>query len=289
MRAEIELGSAVTATLTSYFAATSNSVQFGGGFYITATVEFLFVDYTASGWFEFDVLFEFDPFRIVADVAAGCTSAPAKRSCWGSTSRSTSKARTPWYASCHARFKFFLVNVKFNFTVGGHALPDAPESADVLELMDAQLDLPAAWSIETPRGVVAGVVLRDDEATSLLRPDSRIIVRQTVAPLNRDLAAFGNCIARAAPDQRRGVRPPRRRRRCARGRDQHGPAGLVRAEPVQRDARRAAPVGPELRADGCRGVVRRRGRQCAHARQGPDPRSRGTRDEGVGARDRPRQ
>jgi hypothetical protein len=42
-------------------------------------------------------------------------------------------------------------------------------------------------------------VLRDDQASSLLRPDSRIVVRQTVAPLNRDLDAYGNC----TPEQRR--------------------------------------------------------------------------------------
>jgi hypothetical protein len=33
----------------------------------------------------------------------------------------------------------------------------------------------------------------------VLRPDSRIVVRQTVAPLNRDLDAYGNC----TPEQRR--------------------------------------------------------------------------------------
>ena len=199
MRAEIELGSAVNATLTSYFAVTSNSVQFGGGFYITATVEFLLIDYTASGWFEFDVLFEFDPFRIVADLSAGCTVCAGNKELIGIDLDVHVEGPDPWFASCHARFKFFLVNVKFDFTVGGHALPETPEPADVLELMDAQLDLPAAWSIETPPGVMAGVVLRDDQAAAVLRPDSRVIVRQTVAPLNRDLDAYGNC----TPEQRR--------------------------------------------------------------------------------------
>ncbi len=199
MRAEIELGPLVDATLTSYFAVTSNSVQFGGAFNISATVEFLLVDYTASGFFDFDVLFEFDPFRIVADVAAGCHVTAGGKELWAIDLEVHVEGPDPWFASCHARFKFFLINVKFDFTVGGHALPDPPESADVLELMDAQLDLPAAWSVETPAGVVAGIVLRDDQAASVLRPDSRIVVRQTVAPLNRDLDAYGNC----TPEQSR--------------------------------------------------------------------------------------
>ncbi len=199
MRAEIVLGPAVTATLSSYFAATSNSIQFGGSFNITATAEFLLVDYTATGWFDFDVLFEFDPFRIVADLAAGCCVTAGGKELFGVDLEIHVEGPDPWYASCHASFKFFLVKVKFDFTVGGHALPEAPEPADVLELMDDQLDLPAAWSVQTPPGVVAGIVLRDDQATSLLRPDSRIVVRQTVAPLDRDLDAYGNC----TPEQRR--------------------------------------------------------------------------------------
>jgi hypothetical protein len=199
MRAQIELGPLVEATLTSYFAVTSNSVQFGGAFNITATVEFLLIDYTASGFFDFDVLFEFDPFRIVADVAAGCHVTAGGKELWAVDLEVHVEGPDPWFASCHARFKFFLVNVKFDFTVGAHALPDPPGSADVLELMDAQLDLPAAWSVETPAGVTAGLVLRDEQADSVLRPDSRIVVRQTVAPLNRDLDAYGNC----TPEQKR--------------------------------------------------------------------------------------
>lgn len=199
LRAAIDLGSAVTANLTTYFAATSNSIQFGGGFDIAATVRFLLVDYTASGWFDFDVLFEFDPFRIVADIGAGCAVCAGDRELFGIDLDVHVEGPDPWYASCHARFKFFLINVKFDFTVGGHALAGAPESVDLLELMDDQLDLPAAWSVVAPAGLVAGVVVREDEAASLLRPDSRIVVRQTIAPLNRDLDAFGNL----TPNQRR--------------------------------------------------------------------------------------
>ena len=205
MRAEIELGSAVSASLTSYFAVTSNSIQFGGGVrHQRRRSSSCSSNYTASGWFDFDVLFEFDPFRLVADLAAGCcVTAPATRSCSGSTSRSTSRARTRGSRAATRASSSSSSTSSSTSRSAGHALPDAPESADVLELMDAQLDLPAAWSVETPDGVVAGVVLRDDEATSLLRPDSRIIVRQTVAPLNRDLDAYGNCVPGAAPDQRR--------------------------------------------------------------------------------------
>ena len=198
MRAEIDLGSVVQASLTAYFAVTSNSVQFGGGFHITATVEFLLVDYTAAGWFDFDVLFEFDPFRIVADIAAGCAVSAGRKELFGIDLEVHVEGPDPWFASCHARFKFFLINVKFDFTVGGHALPDPPDPIDVLELMSDELELPSAWSVETPAGV-AGLTLRDDQATSILRPDSRIVVLQSIAPLDRELDWYGN----STPDQSR--------------------------------------------------------------------------------------
>ena len=75
---------------------------------------------------------------------------------------------------------------------------------------------------------------------------------RTIAPLNRDLDAYGNCI----PEQRRisvsdsGIRDDAGA--ALGGRHQRGRAGLVRAQPVQRDARRAAAVGAQLRAHGRR-------------------------------------
>ena len=198
MRAEIDLGSAVQATLTAYFAVTSNSVQFGGGFDISATVEFLLVDYTAAGWFDFDVLFEFDPFRIVADIAAGCAVSAGRKELFGIDLEVHVEGPDPWFASCHARFKFFLINVKFDFTVGGHALPDPPDSIDVLELMSDELELPSAWSVETPAGV-AGLTLRDDQATS--HPAARLAHRRAARASRRSTASStGTATATPSPE-----------------------------------------------------------------------------------------
>ena len=73
------------------------------------------------------MLIEFDPFRIVADLAAGCGVCAGNKELFGIDLEVHLEGPDPWFASCHARFKFFLVNVKFDFTVGGHALPDAPD------------------------------------------------------------------------------------------------------------------------------------------------------------------
>ena len=150
LRADIDLGSDVTATLTTYFAVTSNSVQFGGGLELDATVRFILVDYRARGWFDFDVLVEFSPFRIVADIAAGVAVSAGDKELFGVDLSVHVEGPEPWFATCDARFKFFLVKVKFDFTVGGHAAPELPESRDVLALMQAELDRPEAWSARDP-------------------------------------------------------------------------------------------------------------------------------------------
>ena len=46
-------------------------VQFGGGFELAASADFLGVTYTARGWFDFDVLLQFSPFLLIADASAG--------------------------------------------------------------------------------------------------------------------------------------------------------------------------------------------------------------------------
>ena len=54
-------------TLTTYFAITSNTVQFG------AEIDFYFSvsKFKVIGYFGFDVLFQFSPFRFIASIRAG--------------------------------------------------------------------------------------------------------------------------------------------------------------------------------------------------------------------------
>jgi hypothetical protein len=97
----------------------------------------------------------------------------------------------PWYASGDATFKFFGVNVKFDFAVGGHAPPELRGSSDVLELVSLELSNPAAWTIQHATGLPSGLLLAGERSDELVRPDDVLIGRQTVAPLDRELDRFG--------------------------------------------------------------------------------------------------
>ena len=61
------------------------------------------MNYTASGWFDFDVLLEFDPFLIVADLAAGCGVCAGNKELFGIDLEVHLEGPEPWFASCHAR------------------------------------------------------------------------------------------------------------------------------------------------------------------------------------------
>jgi hypothetical protein len=191
MRAEVTIGLGVTAAIEAYFAVTSNTVQFGGGFEIEASADFLLVTYTARGWFEFDVLLRFAPFLILADASAGVGVYANDKELLGVSLSVHLEGPQPWYASGDARFKFFGVTVKFDFAVGGHAPPELRGSSNVLDLVRRELSNPAAWTIQRAPGLASGLILAGDRTENLVRPDDVLIGRQNVAPLDRELARFG--------------------------------------------------------------------------------------------------
>ncbi len=191
MRADVDVGSAVSAAITAYFAVTSNSVQFGGGFELDASADFLGVTYAARGWFEFDLLLQFDPFLFMADVAAGVGVYAGSRELMGVELSAHLEGPEPWFATASGRFRFFFVNVRFDVTVGARAAPAVPDTVDVLALMAAEIVHPEAWSARRPSAPPAGLVLRAELDAAVVRPDDTVVVVQTVAPLERTLERLG--------------------------------------------------------------------------------------------------
>jgi hypothetical protein len=191
MRAEVSVGEAVTASIEAYFAVTSNTVQFGGGFEVVASAKFLLTTYTARGWFDFDVLLQFAPLLIIADASAGVGVYANDKELLGVNLSVHLEGPQPWYASGNASFKFFGINVKFDFAVGGHAPPELRGSSDVLALVQAALNNPASWTAQHATVSSAGLRLASGTTDDLVRPDDVLVGRQTVAPFDRRMARFG--------------------------------------------------------------------------------------------------
>jgi hypothetical protein len=198
MRAAISVAENVSISVEAYFAVTSNSVQFGAGVYVIASVEIWPATYTAKGWFTFDVLLVFSPFKIVASMSAGVGIYSGDKELMGVQLSLQLEGPKPWYAVGTASFKFFGLKVDFELEVGstaaGEPKPIAHPRADVLEA----LALPSSWSETAPLdGLAAGITyaqVTPEDDTVWVRPDHQLIVRQSVVPLNRTLDIVGQAV-----------------------------------------------------------------------------------------------
>ena len=194
--ADVPIGVGVSAVLDAYLAVTSNTVQAGGRFELEASTEVLNIEFTATGWFFFDVLVQFSPFLVLVDAGAGCTVTANDSELMGVDVTAHLEGPDPWYATATASFRMLGFKVTLDVEVGSRAAPEVAPRVDVLALMAAQLDEPSAWTTEpalaSPLGL--GILLAGTTSTSVLRPDETLVVRQSVAPLERTLERLGELI-----------------------------------------------------------------------------------------------
>jgi hypothetical protein len=177
----------------AYLALTSNTVQFGARLELLVRAG----PFSLEGLLGFDAMFQFDPFRFIADLAAGVALRYEGSVLMAVYLDATLAGPTPWHARGMASFQilFFKVAISFEARIG-HEEPPAPlEAADVLGLLSAACADARNWSGELPPGVRPLVSVRPaSDGTAALRahPLAQLTVRQRVAPLNRRIEKFGN-------------------------------------------------------------------------------------------------
>src|SRR4030095_8498538 len=102
--------------LTSYFAITSNTVQFG------AKIDFRFEvsEFSVVGYLAFDVLFQFSPFKFICNVSAGLEVKMGSSTLFSIHLDFELSGPTPWNAHATESFSilFFEIKVHFNVTWG---------------------------------------------------------------------------------------------------------------------------------------------------------------------------
>jgi hypothetical protein len=177
-------------TLTSYFAVTSNTVQFGAG------IDFYFgvAGFKIVGEFGFDVLFQFSPFRFIADARARLAVKAGSTTLLSLSLTFTLEGPTPWRAKGSAKFKvlFFSVKVRFDETWGDKRETTLPDIA-VLPLLREALEDNQNWRSVTGPNHMDGLRMRAPENTEdlILTPNGYIELSQKVVPLNAPISKFG--------------------------------------------------------------------------------------------------
>jgi len=178
-------------TLTSYMAVTTNTVQFGAG------IDFYFgvAGFKIVGEFGFDVLFQFSPFRFIADARARLAVKAGSTTLFSISLTFTLEGPTPWRANGTAKFKilFFTVKAKFNVTWGDERDTALPDIA-VLPLLIEALEDRQNWRSIAQNNHINGMRLRaigEDEDDLVLTPNGTIEILQKIVPLRTEINKFG--------------------------------------------------------------------------------------------------
>jgi hypothetical protein len=180
-------------TLETYFAVTSNTVQFGAKIELYAAAW----KFNVYGFLSFDVLFQFSPFYFIASIRAMLAVRIGSTSLFSVGLSLTLAGPTPWKAKGTAKFKicwFITVKVRFSKTFGESrdtCLPDIK----VMPLLQSAIKNKGNWQAHIPPHSHLQVSIReidDTDKTIIVHPFGILTVSQKVVPLNLKIDKFGN-------------------------------------------------------------------------------------------------
>jgi hypothetical protein len=194
MGMSLRLGKAenVLVTLRSYFALTSNTLQFGAGIEVSAGV----AKFKITGGAYFDALFVWRPFHFTADMGAYFAVTWRDWELLAVRVALTLDGPGPWRARGEATFTILKLELGFSFDeTFGDEIAAADEKAPVRAPLRAALADPGNWSAEPGR--FESLRLRDlppgqaDAEKIVVAPGDRLAFRQRVAPLQVKLEQMG--------------------------------------------------------------------------------------------------
>jgi hypothetical protein len=153
----------------SYFAVTSNTVQFGARVELYAEA----AGFNVYGFLGYDVLFQFDPFRFVAKLSGGIALRRHSSVIAGVNISATLTGPTPWDARGKATLEllFFSISVGFHATWGDPPPAIAPATEDLLKLLRREFTDTRNWRADLPPNNHLHVSIRQIElpaATAML-------------------------------------------------------------------------------------------------------------------------
>lgn len=188
-------------SMESYFAVTSNTVQFGSR--VEMDIELYIC--SISGFYEFNALFQFNPFRFMVDGSAG-----VKVKCCGITLLAIGIALelsgpAKWHASGEARFTVLCIKKHAHFSkTWGKAQEDSEKQyISVFPILEAAFADKANWQIVSSdivdRLVSFSLVESDKQDSSslpksrnlVMKPSDTIFFNQSGVPFEEEIEKYG--------------------------------------------------------------------------------------------------
>jgi hypothetical protein len=180
-------------TLETYFAITSNTLQFGAKIELLAKAG----SFSVYGFLSFDVLFQRNPFYFIASISAKLALRAGSSEIASISLDFTLEGPTPWHAKGTAKLKicwFLTIKVRFDKTFGEHR-DTRLDDLLVLPLLKAALSDPGNWEAQPARGRPLLVTFKEIEHSDgqvVVTPFGTLTVQQRVVPLGIEVQRFGS-------------------------------------------------------------------------------------------------
>jgi hypothetical protein len=180
-------------TLSTYFAVTSNTAQFG------AAIDFYYRinnNTNIEAGLSFDALFRFSPFHFSATIQGQMSVYWRGNSIVSIWFQGSLTGPTPWHIEGSVGYKILRINYTKDFsrTFGDHANTTLPDVAVLPKLLAALQDK-TNWQAQMPTNIPELVTVKELPTSSgdvVIHPQGQIAVRQKVVPLDFRISRFGN-------------------------------------------------------------------------------------------------
>jgi hypothetical protein len=178
--------------ITAYIAVTSNTFQFG------AKIELKFKagPFSIEGYLQFDVLFQFNPFKFIAGIKAGIAIKMGGATLFSLELDFEISGPAPWRAKGSVKFKILFISIKIHFDISwGDGATADDVGVLVLPLVQEQALLSRNWVAELPPNRYDLVTLRElapNKDLILMQAFGSLRIGQNILPLSYEISKFGN-------------------------------------------------------------------------------------------------
>ncbi|MCY0986660.1 hypothetical protein OV203_05985 [Nannocystis sp. ILAH1] len=176
--------------MESYFAITSNTVQFGS----RSEAFFGFDDFNVSGHLGYDVLLQFSPFYFVAGVSGGFCLEVFGLDVLTIHLKASLEGPSPWRIKGRGSVSILFWDIEVDFDeTWGEKKNTALPGIDVMQLFAGEVGKDANWRALAPKSKNLLVSLRKLEPGPLvLHPAGKLVMSQRAVPLGFTLDRVGN-------------------------------------------------------------------------------------------------
>jgi hypothetical protein len=193
-RLSVSLGSGSNPRFSSnsYFAVTSNTLQFGANVDAYASAG----GFSVHGYIGWDALFNFSPFSFEIDFSAGFDISYQCASLSGIQLTASLSGTQPWHLHGSASFNILFFSVSATIDLSwGDSTPATVPSQPVMPPLLGALGDPRNWAVTLPPANSQTVSLRTiapDAGTIVVHPLGSLSVRETIVPLDITVTKFNS-------------------------------------------------------------------------------------------------